>query len=265
MLNETLSAEDRSKLTVWFFFIKLLMTALAAEPRYIGTVWRGVKADIGGEYKKGKKVRWWRFSSCTEDGDVLSTPMFLGDSGKRTLFSIDCTTGIKIQHLSAYSNEAEVRPCGNLTISLPWHCLCHSVSNPAPPPSSFSLSLSLSLSLFLCLSVWLSLSLSLSLWLSFTGSCSSAFSICRCLPAPHNILPCTPLAGRVIPLWNAPPRNSLSLRRRGCGSADCLLSAECLHATALWPAITSSSALGRRCCWQRGRGFWWQTPSRRAI
>ena len=29
VLNETLSAEDRSRLTVWFFYIKLLMTALA--------------------------------------------------------------------------------------------------------------------------------------------------------------------------------------------------------------------------------------------
>jgi hypothetical protein len=33
VLNETLSAEDRTMLTVWFSFIKLLMTALAAEPR----------------------------------------------------------------------------------------------------------------------------------------------------------------------------------------------------------------------------------------
>eukprot|EP01047_Picozoa_sp_COSAG01_P093924 COSAG01_NODE_24944_length_760_cov_442.686838_1_plen_164_part_01 len=87
VLNETLSAEDRTLLTVWFSFIKLLMTALAAEPRsedrcgcrrgvmaetqpcsthpasdpalrasasslrYVGTVWRGVAADIGGQYK----------------------------------------------------------------------------------------------------------------------------------------------------------------------------------------------------------------------
>jgi hypothetical protein len=108
VLNETLASQDRTLLVVWFFFLKLLMTALACEPRYVGTVWRGVAADIGGEYKKGKKVRWWRFSSCTEDGDVLQKPMFLGDKGKRTLFSIDCTSGVNIQHLSAYP-EAEVQ------------------------------------------------------------------------------------------------------------------------------------------------------------
>ena len=78
------------------------------EPKYEGVVWRGVKGDIGGQYERGQKFRWWRFSSCTENGDVLQNPLFLGDSGKRTLFSIDCKTGVKIQHLSAFQAEAEV-------------------------------------------------------------------------------------------------------------------------------------------------------------
>ena len=108
VLNATLSNEDRGLLVVWFFFIKLLMTALALEPKFEGTVWRGVKADIGAQYTKGTKFRWWRFSSCTENGDVLHNPLFLGDSATRTLFSIDCTTGVKIQHLSAFKAEAEV-------------------------------------------------------------------------------------------------------------------------------------------------------------
>ena len=38
----------------------------------------------------------------------LANPLFLGNSGTRTLFSIDCKTGVKIQHLSAYETEAEV-------------------------------------------------------------------------------------------------------------------------------------------------------------
>eukprot|EP01043_Picozoa_sp_COSAG02_P028238 COSAG02_NODE_1703_length_11241_cov_845.206695_9_plen_619_part_00 len=108
VLNETLSMEDRSALTVWFLFIKLLMTALVCEPMYVGTIWRGVKADIGQQYVKGKKIRWWRFTSCTKNGEVLDNPLFLGTTGKRTLFSIDCQTGVEIQHLSAYATEAEV-------------------------------------------------------------------------------------------------------------------------------------------------------------
>ena len=66
VLNTTLSDPDRGKLVVWYLFIKLLMTALVYEPMFVGNVWRGVNADIGSQYTKGKKVRWWRFSSSTE-------------------------------------------------------------------------------------------------------------------------------------------------------------------------------------------------------
>ena len=41
------------------------------------------------EFPIGKEFTWWRFSSCTTDGEVLKNPMFLGQSGERTLFSID--------------------------------------------------------------------------------------------------------------------------------------------------------------------------------
>ena len=108
VLNAALSKEDRGQLVVWFLFIKLLMTALIYEPMYVGNIFRGVNKDIGSQYAKGKTIRWWRFSSCTEDGKVLDNPLFLGTQGKRTVFSIDCVTGVKIQHLSAYPTEAEV-------------------------------------------------------------------------------------------------------------------------------------------------------------
>ena len=108
VLNATLSDRNRAKLKVWFLFIKLLMTALALEPMFVGNVWRGVRADIGAQYVKGKKVRWWRFSSCTTNGDVLNNDLFLGTTGKRTVFSIDCKTGVKVKHLSAYEQEDEV-------------------------------------------------------------------------------------------------------------------------------------------------------------
>ena len=108
LLNICLSNQDRSQLKVWFPYIKLLMTALAAEPRFEGAVWRGVAAAIGTDYPKGKKFRWWRFSSCTEEGDVLKDPLFLGEHGRRTLFHIDCkASGVRIQHLSSYQTEAE--------------------------------------------------------------------------------------------------------------------------------------------------------------
>lgn len=108
VLNNVLSQDDRAALVVWFSFLKLLFTCLMAEPMHVGTLWRGVTGDVGSQYTKGKKFRWWRFSSCTEDGSVLDNPLFLGTAGKRTLFSIDCKSGVRINHLSAYSSEAEV-------------------------------------------------------------------------------------------------------------------------------------------------------------
>ena len=36
-----------------------------------GNVWRGVKADLGKDYKEGRVVTWYQFSSCTTDGNVL--------------------------------------------------------------------------------------------------------------------------------------------------------------------------------------------------
>jgi hypothetical protein len=107
-LNQDLAAEDRSAMVKWFPYLKLLISAMSAEPKVTATLWRGVKADIANEYPKGKKFRWWRFSSCTEDGGVLDNPMFLGKTGTRTLFCIETKTGIKIEHLSAYTSEAEV-------------------------------------------------------------------------------------------------------------------------------------------------------------
>jgi hypothetical protein len=107
-LNRDLASEDRKLMVKWFAYLKLLISGISAEPKVSATVWRGVKADIAKDYPKDKKFRWWRFSSCTEEGDVLKNPMFLGETGKRTLFSIDCTSGVKINHLSAYTAEAEV-------------------------------------------------------------------------------------------------------------------------------------------------------------
>ena len=90
-------------LVVWFYYLKLLMSALDFEPPYAGTLWRGVPKKLTGfpvcahsmspctppktpalshraldVMQVGFKFRWWRFSSCTTDGKVLENPMFLG-------------------------------------------------------------------------------------------------------------------------------------------------------------------------------------------
>lgn len=96
-LNKSLRTEDRQALRPWFLFLKLFFTALSLLPNTSCTVYRGVKRDLKNGYKKGSNVVWWGFSSCTSDMDVLSNESFMGSSGKRTLFTIECQTGKNIK------------------------------------------------------------------------------------------------------------------------------------------------------------------------
>ena len=56
----------------------------------------------------GKKYVWWAFSSCTESLEVLESQQFLGTSGERTLFNINCDNGKKVASYSSISTENEV-------------------------------------------------------------------------------------------------------------------------------------------------------------
>ena len=49
----------------------------------------------------GEKVWWWAFSSCTTKASVLSKTMFLGDTGKRTLFHIAACKAVEIERQAA--------------------------------------------------------------------------------------------------------------------------------------------------------------------
>jgi hypothetical protein len=109
ILNRLLCDSDRSKLIPFFPYLKLLLTALLRQPRYTGSVWRGVTADLRPQYPKGSKQIWWSFSSCTTEMSALESDLFLGKSGTRTLFRIDnCTRAVDIQKFSVSPTEAEV-------------------------------------------------------------------------------------------------------------------------------------------------------------
>ncbi|CAF3817876.1 unnamed protein product, partial [Rotaria sp. Silwood1] len=77
VLNRALRAENRSLLRPWFFYLKLLFSALYKIPSDQRTLWRGVRADLSAAYQKGKKIAWWGFSSCTESIQVLQSDQFL--------------------------------------------------------------------------------------------------------------------------------------------------------------------------------------------
>jgi len=108
VLNERLRSEDRSGVKAFFPYLKLLLTALDKLPKKEVTIWRGVKRDLTADYKKGKNLCWWSFSSCTTNADMLSNDLFLGKTEKRTLFSLTTKLGVDIVKYSMYKAEAEI-------------------------------------------------------------------------------------------------------------------------------------------------------------
>ncbi|CAF1020163.1 unnamed protein product [Adineta steineri] len=108
VLNATLRAENRRKLVPWFLYLKLVLTALSKLPSLQRTVYRGVNGDMRKYYTKGETVIWWGFSSCTATMDVLENDQFLGSTGTRTFFTIECINGKDIQQHSQYKCEDEI-------------------------------------------------------------------------------------------------------------------------------------------------------------
>ncbi|CAF1356796.1 unnamed protein product [Adineta steineri] len=110
VLNRLLRAEKRDCLVPWFKFLKLFITALCKLDSIRATVWRGVRGgDLSLQYPTGRQFAWWGVSSCTTTPDVIQTTNFLGKSGTRTLFSIECINGKSIKKHSYFSeSEKEI-------------------------------------------------------------------------------------------------------------------------------------------------------------
>ena len=51
---------------------------------------------------------WWPLSSTTDSIEVLSEPQFLGETGPRTIFTIEVKSARNIQRYSAIKNENEL-------------------------------------------------------------------------------------------------------------------------------------------------------------
>jgi hypothetical protein len=109
-LNQSLRAENRAGLISWFSFLKLFLTALHKLPSHSKIVWRGVRdVDLSSKYKTGMKFAWWGVSSCTTNIEILESDQFLGKTGQRTLFSIECINGKSVAFHSYFKNtEKEI-------------------------------------------------------------------------------------------------------------------------------------------------------------
>ena len=109
-LNKTLRDPKReSLLPSWLKFLRLFFTALSKLPSAKHRIiYRGVKIDLRDQYKKGERIVWWGFSSCTKTLDVLENEEFVGKSGTRTLFAIESDTSKNIRLHSFYQDEDEI-------------------------------------------------------------------------------------------------------------------------------------------------------------
>jgi hypothetical protein len=108
VLNKELRTGDDEKLKPWKFYIKLFAMAVEKLPTLSQTIYRGIKMDLSAQYPQGKKFVWWGFSSCTTSIQVLQSEQFLGKTGTRTLFAIDCQSGKNIREHSFFPTEDEV-------------------------------------------------------------------------------------------------------------------------------------------------------------
>lgn len=109
VLNGVLRSKNRHRLiTPWLLYLKLILTALFKLRSCSTTIWRGVRLDLRRDYEVGKTYTWWGFSSCTKTMAVLESDLFLGQEGKRTMFSIECFNGKKIRAHSSIEEEDEI-------------------------------------------------------------------------------------------------------------------------------------------------------------
>ncbi|CAF0831232.1 unnamed protein product [Adineta steineri] len=107
-LNAALREQIRENIQPWLSFLRLLVKAVNHLPSKHEYVYRGVKQDLHNDYPAGKKFIWWGFTSCTTTIDVLQPEKFLGMTGPRTLFTIECFNGKDISKHSCFTSENEI-------------------------------------------------------------------------------------------------------------------------------------------------------------
>ncbi|CAF2988147.1 unnamed protein product, partial [Rotaria sp. Silwood2] len=109
MLNHTLKTGTREDVRPYFKYLKLFLTAVVKLPCLpSSTVWRGITKNLSAEFPPGTLVTWWPLLSCTTSLTVLENTMYLGNSGNRTLFSVEVINGRTIRAHSHFVTEDEV-------------------------------------------------------------------------------------------------------------------------------------------------------------
>jgi len=105
-LNKALREEDRTTVSSYFSYLRLLFEACARLPQQKRTLWRGVGVDLFPTYKVGSIIIWWGVSSCTSDEKVARNFM-AGCGDGATLLTVETQTACDIAEVSFFQNEAE--------------------------------------------------------------------------------------------------------------------------------------------------------------
>ncbi|MEU9086263.1 macro domain-containing protein [Streptomyces sp. NPDC048357] len=104
-INAVLRSPDRSRVTPYLPYLRLLFSAVSGLPAHTQPLWRGVSLDLRAQYPVGRTVTWWGVSSCTSQLNVARS--FLGSRGKRTLFEVTPAKAVGIRSFSAFTGEEE--------------------------------------------------------------------------------------------------------------------------------------------------------------
>ncbi len=107
-LNACLRARDRTRITPFFSYLRLLLEALRQLPVQKRTVYRGVKLDLSAKFREGDEPVWWSVTSTSTTMKVLQSKEFCGDDGPRTVFVVEAIHARDIAAFSAFASEEEL-------------------------------------------------------------------------------------------------------------------------------------------------------------
>ncbi len=110
VMNRALNKQNRIASRPYFAYINLVVTAARllpnACPRKLWRAYPNVEANWKEKFTKGKEIIWWGFSSTTKTANVLeNAPGFFPRNGERTLFMLDCISGVDISPYSDYPED----------------------------------------------------------------------------------------------------------------------------------------------------------------
>jgi hypothetical protein len=107
-IDKALRTNDKQQLQPWFLYLKLISHALSKLKSSHCTVYRGAMRDVSVHYPKGCIIVSPEFTTCAASVNTLEKEQNFGNTGTRTLFTIDCESSKDISKHSFRQTEDEI-------------------------------------------------------------------------------------------------------------------------------------------------------------